>query len=152
MFNYIGRKIKFWKLWKNNKIEDTGSEQKVQPEFSQDLEKNINTLQSIISKSSDIIVRRFAYGYINQTKAAVIFIDGLIDKALVNENIMKTLMFFPRFNCEEKAPELHDIYYIKTNLLSVVDIEETAYINEAVDSILSGDTRYTSLPSIISLD
>lgn len=140
MFNYIGGKIKYWKLWKNNKIEDTGSEQKVQPEFSQDLEKNINALQSIISKSSDIIVRRFAYGYINKTKAAVIFIDGLIDKALVNENIMKPLMFFPRFNCEEKAPELNDINYIKTNLLSVVDIEETAYINEAVDSILSGDT------------
>jgi Bacillus/Clostridium GerA spore germination protein. len=140
MFGYIFKTLRFWQLQNYCEKEDTMHERKAQLEFSQDLEKNLDTLKNIIGDSTDIIIRKFAFGYKRKIQAAIIFIDGLTDKALVNENIMKPLMYDIRFIYKEEAPEIENIHFIKSTLLSVVDVEEATSINEAVDSFLSGDT------------
>lgn len=140
MFSYILKKLRFWQLQNYCKKEETLNEQKTQIEFSQDLEKNLDTLKGIIHNSSDIIVRKFAFGSKKRIQAALIFIDGLIDKTLVNENIMKPLMFNTHDIYDEAAAEINNIHYLESTLLSVGEIEETSSINKAVDSYLSGDT------------
>lgn len=75
-----------------------------------------------------------------RVKAAMVFIDGLIDRNLVNENIMKPLMFNIHYMCDETDEEIDNIAYIESTLLSVGEIKETASMNKAVDSFLSGDT------------
>ena len=140
MFSYITKKLRFRQIQNYCRKEETMHERKARHEFSQDLEKNLNTLKGILGDSSDIIIRKFAFGHKRQIQAAIIFIDGLTDKALVNENIMKPLMYDIRFIYKEEASEINNINYIKSTLLSVVDVKEAASINEAVDSFLSGDT------------
>ncbi|AHF06470.1 spore germination protein [Desulfitobacterium metallireducens] len=140
MFSYILKKMRFRQILNYSRKEETIHEQKAHRKFSQDLEKNLDTLKGIIGASSDIVIRKFAFGYKRQIQAAIIFIDGLTDKALINENIMKPLMYDIRFIYKEETSEINNISYIKSTLLSVVEVEETASINEAVDSFLSGDT------------
>lgn len=113
---------------------------KAQMEFSQNLEENLNVLKGIICNSNDVIIRKFDFGSAQRIHAALIFIDGLVDIALVNENIMKPLMFNIHYIYDEATAEINNIHYIKSTLLSVGDIEETSSIDKAVDSFLSGDT------------
>lgn len=114
-------------------------EQNAQREFPLDLGKKLETLKGIIGNSSDIIIRKFSFGRKRPVQAAIVYIDGLADKALVNESILKPLMYDSRFICSDETSETGNIYYIKTALLTAGDVKQAASINEAVDSFLSGD-------------
>lgn len=140
MFSYILKKWRFRQIQNHCRNEENMNEEKIQPEFSQDLEKNINILKGIIGNSSDIIIRKFAFGSKKKIQAALIFIDGLINETLVNENILKPLMSNIHYIYDETAAEINNINYIESTLLSVGEIEVTFYMNIAVDSFLSGDT------------
>lgn len=54
------------------------------------LRQNIQMIQEITGGSSDVVVRTFATS--NGTPAAIAFINGLTDSAIVNENILRPLM------------------------------------------------------------
>ena len=140
MFRYILKKLRFYLIRNQCENEDSSNQSSPKSEFSQDLKENLDTLKGIINSSSDIIIRRFSFGYNNQIQAAMIFIDGLVDKALVNENILKPLMYDVRPGCTKEYSEFDNIHYIKSALLFVGDIRETGSITEAVDSFFSGDT------------
>lgn len=144
MFSYLFKKWRFGQIQNHCRKEETmnkgNAQQEFLQEFSQDLEKNLNTLKGIIGNSSDIVIRRFTFGTKKRIQAAIIFIDGLIDKTLVNENIMKPLMFNIQYMYDEAAGEMNNIHYIESTLLSVGDIEGTSSINKSVESFLSGDT------------
>jgi spore germination protein KA len=140
MFSYIKKMFRFWQIQNYCEKEETKNEGKAQLEFSQDLEKNLNTLKGIIGNSNDIIIRKFAFGSKKRIRAVLIFINGMIDTTLVNENIMKPLMFNTHNIYDEASAEINNIRYIESTLLSVGDIKETSSMNKAVDSFLSGDT------------
>ncbi|HEX2927477.1 MAG TPA: spore germination protein [Ruminiclostridium sp.] len=140
MFNYIFKKLLFWQLRNTYEKEEVKYQKKAQLKFSTNLEQNLNAWKNIVNNSSDIIIRKFAFGYRRQTQAAIIFIDGMVEKALVNEHILKPLMYgIHSINIEESAA-ITNINYIRSALLSVEDIQETNSINQAIDSFLSGDT------------
>jgi spore germination protein KA len=147
MFSFIFKKLRFMQIQNNSEQEKTKNErkikneQKAQDEFSYDLEKNLNIFKDIVCLSSDIITRKFDFGYNNKIHGALIFIDGLTDKNLINQNIMKPLMYDSRL-IKEEASEANSINYIKTSLLSVGDVEQVTTINEAIDSFLSGDAIF----------
>lgn len=144
MLSFIIKKFRFWQMQKYCKKQETMNEQNSQPEFTQefseDIETNLNPLKGIIGRSSDIIIRRFVFGPKKNIQAALIFIDGLIDNKLVNENIMKPLMLDLQYMHEESTVKVSNIDYIQSTLLSVGEIEETSSMNKTVDNFLSGDT------------
>lgn len=140
MFRFLYNKLRAQKFKRHNGIDDKTVERNDQQEFSKDLEKNLDILQGILGQSKDVIVRRFALGDKRLTRAALIMIDGMVDKALVNENILKPLMYDIHYLSKREVPEINSTEYVKNALLSVGDIEETVVINTAVDSVLSGDT------------
>lgn len=140
MFNYIFKKIRFRKLRDYDTQEENINHGKSQLEFSKGLEKNLDTLKGMICNSSDIVIRKFAFGSKKRIEAALIFIDGLIDETLINEDIMKPLMFNIHFIYGESDTEINSTDYIKSSLLSVGGIKETSSVNYAIDSFLSGDT------------
>lgn len=68
-------------------------------------------MKGIIGNNSDIIIRKFSFISKKNIQAALIFIDGLIDKNLVNENIMKPLMFNVNYIYDE---EIDNIQYLES--------------------------------------
>lgn len=141
MISYIIKKMRFWQMQNYCKregiINEQNPKQEVSQELSESLENNLNTLKGIIGSSSDIIIRRFSFRAKKNIQAALIFIEGLIDKNLVNENIMKPLMFNINYLYNE---EIDNIQYVESTLLSVGEIEKISSVNKIIDSYLSGDT------------
>ncbi len=139
MFSYLNKKLRFRRLRNENAQNEAEQEQKTQSEFSQDLADNLDTLRSVIKNSRDIVLRRFSIGCGEDAQAAILFLDGMVDKALVHENILKPLMYDSRLSHIKGEPS-NPLSFVKSTLLFVGDVEETVSIRNAIDAFLSGDT------------
>lgn len=139
MFKFICEKFRFGKILKKNERAKSGQDENPDDRsgFSHEIDVNLDILHGIITDSSDVVFRKFFCGAGRKRKAAIIYIDGLVDKALVNENILKPLMY--------DAPQEDDaadfgIDYVESTLLIAGDLVRSAKVDDAVDGILSGDT------------
>ncbi|WPC44369.1 spore germination protein [Clostridium sp. JS66] len=142
MFNYLYKKLKFIQL-KSPKVNNQTSEKKVlQPELSINLKDNLNTLKKILGSSNDIIYREFSFGSKMQINAAIVFLEGMTEKATINELIIKPFMYDSRLYNLESELELGNISIIKNCMLSVGNVKQITSINEIVDGCLSGDTVF----------
>ncbi|WP_040197213.1 spore germination protein [Candidatus Soleaferrea massiliensis] len=137
MFQYIKKVLKHLKNKKTN--DEDSAPQSSQLSLSLDLNSNLDTLRKIFSISSDIVIREFAFGQKPQIHAALIYVDGLVDKATINQSIIKPLMYDSRTICSEETHK-ENIDHIKTTLLSVGEVKQITSINKLVDGCMSGDT------------
>ncbi len=140
MFKYTKKVLSHLNMQKPNDG-DTPPESPESPEpsLSAYLNKNLDMLRGIFSISSDIVIRELAFGQQPQVHAALIYVDGLVDKATINLSIIKPLMYDSRIISPEKAHK-ENIDHVKTTLLSVGDVKQTSLINKLVDDCMSGDT------------
>ncbi len=134
MFNYIQKVIRYRKMMSGAKDIPEVPEESV-GEFSEELEANLQKIRAIIVESNDLVVRSFVIA--KKLNAAIIYIDGMVDKALVNETLLKPLMYHSEMDV---PPETVDSKYVESQLLFVGSIDSKQKVNEAVDKILSGDT------------
>lgn len=134
MFKYLKKVIAFTKIKEPNNDNNASSE----PTLSSDLKENLNTFKEIFGPSYDIVFREFTFGQ-PKTNAAIIYIDGLVDKSTINQSIIKPLMYDSRFIRSEKAPGVN-MNYIDSALLSIGEVKRGSLINELLDNCLSGDT------------
>ena len=139
MFKYMMKRQGVNKKSSESEDESAQGKKPEQSELTEKLEDNLLTLKNIITESSDLIIREFVFG--NRIKAAIIYIDGLIDKALVNEDILKPLMYI-NHSYQGELPEVIDINYVKSNVLFVGSIDEKKPVMDIVSKILSGDTAF----------
>ena len=92
-------------------------------------EKNIEYLKELLKDNYDVIFRTFNVG---EWKAAIVYIDGMADKLLLDRYVLEPLMLCSK---EIEKPE-----QIKDNILSVSDMHEVEKLSEGVNSALSGET------------
>lgn len=142
MFNYLYKKLKFIQL-KSPKINNETVEKEIlQPELSVSLKYNMDTLKKILGSSNDIIYREFSFGSKMQINAAVIFLEGMTEKATINELIIKPFMYDSRLYNLESELESGDLSTIKNSMISVGNVRQVKSINEIIDGCLSGDTIF----------
>lgn len=144
VLNYLYKKLKFIQL-KNPEIDNETEEKKPlqpEPELSVSLKDNLNTIKNILGSSNDIIYREFSFGSKMQIDAAVIYLEGMTEKATINETIIKPFMYDSRLYNQESVLELGILSIIKNGMLSVGNVKQTATINELIDGCLSGDTIF----------
>jgi len=147
VFNFLSKKLRSWQqqnqnINKENKENDNSKKTKEnsQAKLSSNLKENLDSIKAILGVCEDLIIREFAFGNKGQISAAIIFIDGMVDRTLINDNIIKPLMYDNRFICEEESLEIKNIDIIKGTILYVGEIEKSTTINDLVESCLSGDT------------
>jgi len=92
-------------------------------------EKNIEYLKELLKDNSDVVFRTFNVG---KWKAAIVYIDGMADKLLLDDYVLESLMLASKGI--EKAEQ------IKDNILSVSDMREVKKLSEGVNAALSGET------------
>lgn len=61
--------------------------------LSSDLKKNLNFIKTSLGRSSDIVIREFRVGKDGKIKMALIYTDGLVDSNVIQNFILKILMF-----------------------------------------------------------
>nr|WP_152967735.1 spore germination protein [Oxobacter pfennigii] len=106
-----------------------------------DVEKSVKALKEIFMDCDDIVYREFSVGEEQEFKMALICIDGLSDKMLINDFILEELMHAARDtkpNGESVKSRLFEL--TKRGTLAVTELKETDDLNEAITSILSADT------------
>ncbi len=145
MKKYNKRRKKFEKIKSQN--EDKSNEEKSDEDntkktpISNNIDENISTIKDTLKDCDDVIYREFLVGIEQKHKFAIIYTDGLTDKALVSNFVLESLMHQAR----ELPP---DIENIKKGLYELVDkgnvtiteLKEAENLDEAIENVLIGET------------
>ncbi|WP_026582441.1 spore germination protein [Bacillus sp. J33] len=110
-------------------------------EFTGDFAKDLEHLKQEIGQNSDIRFREFNIGH-SSTRAAIIFIDGLCDRQLIDKHIMRSLMHDfseERMLLGDHSGEKISLEYLKNNVLPISELIEANTIKETVQEILIGN-------------
>jgi spore germination protein KA len=106
-----------------------------------ELESNLTDLKNIFGKSDDIIFREFIIGIKKQTKAFLCFIDGLSNKELIDEYLVKPLLVNIHIIDPEEKLLSHDIFTaLKKHVFNAVEMSEEKVFDEVIDAVLAGNT------------
>jgi len=111
--------------------------------FDEELNKPLSgqTVKEILSKSSDLVFREFFLQGKERISCMVVAVDGLVDKNLLDQFILKPLMVDLTGNPELAKVILSNVVDITLqSLLPGLEIKKIAKMGDAVDAILSGDS------------
>lgn len=131
----------FHKVKKNKtKHQHEKIEEKLQQKIklSLDLSFNINKIEKKMGFSSDVTVREFTVSPGTEMKAAVIFIKGLIEREVVNEQVIGALMLNDRFSSVKDNVEFFQT--IKEYGIPNTYLNEEFDINKIVSQLIDGNT------------
>ncbi|MDA7027851.1 spore germination protein [Bacillus sp. CLL-7-23] len=109
--------------------------------MSGSFEQDLDMIKAEIGDQADVNFREFEIGRTG-LRAAIVFIDGLSDKELIDQHIMKVLMadFSKEYKIEISKIENHLSDLIKKQILSISTITEVNHINSLVQEVLMGAT------------
>lgn len=139
-----GRKFKYKQVKKHENQLDQAQEsepsQASATYFMGELSLDLELVKLEIGHNSDVHFREF---YIGNTgiRAAIIFLDGLSDKELIDNHILKTLMFdfsigYKHDQIRVKGNDLKE--FIKNQALSISELTEVQDLKELVSKVLTG--------------
>lgn len=102
--------------------------------LSKKIDENIKSLDTLFVTCSDVIKREFIIGGKNKVKIYLSYIDNMIDRVLLEQNIIDNLLYKM-----DALPADQQYDYIKANGLQTLDIKELTTMDEITQSIMSGD-------------
>lgn len=97
--------------------------------------ENITYIKNLTQESSDIVFRTFYIGMNQEVEAFIVAVDGLYDKATVQENIIKPLMTLD-FGSIDTSVRLENL---DKNLLSLNSIKKEMTMEKSIGLLLKGD-------------
>ncbi|MGK5511212.1 spore germination protein [Brevibacillus formosus] len=115
-----------------------------QIEFSEslliDLQQNIQRIKELTGNSSDITVRLIQSGVANRFNLAIVYINGLTDTNLINNNILKPIMSDVEIRSTEEPTASELLGFLKNRILSVCGICDIHTTGELLSALFSGNT------------
>ncbi|MDD2573581.1 MAG: spore germination protein [Bacillota bacterium] len=126
----------------------TAKKQKGKPELgggkdkaSSSLDKNLRYLKDKLEDCDDVIYREFSVGSRQQFRFALVFIDGLIDRNMINDDVLKSLMLEIRYANMKPGILSGDVFSLALrSALTTGEVKEEEYIDKSMISLLSGDS------------
>lgn len=94
----------------------------------------------MLGPSSDIVYRDFVVGKHHPVRATLIYVDGLIDKLVLHDHLLRSIMLFGDCPGESTPTGEHLLEAIKRGCLSVAELKPATSIGEGVHGILSAET------------
>ncbi len=140
------RKSKIRQIQKYASQNDKKQEDKPSPEstghFTGDFTSDLELVRQEMSHHSDVHFREFNIGRTG-IRAAIIFVEALSDKELIEKHIMKSLMvdFSEEYNHEPTYVKgTISKEFIKNQVLSLSEVKEVHHIKELMIKVLTGST------------
>ncbi len=124
---------------KNAENKQTDASSHEQGSLYKNLNENLDALRLQFSDCCDLVVREFTFGHNGALKAALVFLDGLSDQKILNESIIKPLMYDSRFLCNDLQDDTVTFERLRDRLISAGDIKTLTMIAEITESCLSGN-------------
>lgn len=106
------------------------------------LSKNIKFIKDTIGESTDIVIRECRADEEGKTKIGIIYTDGLADKTLIQDFILKTLMLdIRKVHLESTISSKKNFFEtLKDFVLPEADMKEIPDFESLFTHLLSGDT------------
>ncbi len=139
MFGHTWKKPRSGRLNKENQPAES-SEKSVSEPISPRLEKNLEALRIRLNSSSDIVISRFDFGSQKKNKGALVYVDGMVDKDLLQKNILQPLMLDSIGSSTKDQAGLEDIDGLERNLISIGARLKICLMSELLDRLLNGET------------
>lgn len=109
--------------------------------FTGDLDHDLKMVKEEIGHNTDVHFREFDIGRTG-VRGAVVFIDMLSDKDLIDKHIMKSLMadFSEDYKIEPSSLKNNLPGLIKSQILPISEVTEANHIGKTVPEVLMGST------------
>ncbi len=104
---------------------------------SSSLEDNLKYISDTFNGDKTVKIRRFSSPAVPELKAGVVFIDGLSNDLIINQNIIAPLVRFS--GTLDIAPDESVIKAVSENILFGDDISFSSDIDQLIDAALTGD-------------
>ncbi|NLO21174.1 MAG: spore germination protein [Syntrophomonadaceae bacterium] len=142
MFGFLKKKVRATQLHRINEKKQSPAPDSATAgeQLNTDLDENLIRLREIIGSSPDMVVRKFNFGPRYSYKAALFFVDGLVDKKIINETIIKPLMYDMHLLDTQQIRPMKDASQLQSILLSVGDVKEVSSFEELIKASLYGNT------------
>ncbi|NLY42763.1 MAG: spore germination protein [Clostridiaceae bacterium] len=117
-------------------------EEQVSSNFSKNFDDNFNKFKAYLKDSDDIVFRQFT-SFISNIKCGVIFVDGMVDKSLIQLHIIQPIMWGGALLEEQKVQDVKKeqaAALIVERIISVAELKEAEDIDKAMLPLLSGET------------
>jgi len=134
----IDQKPKKDGIEKQRTVED-GTEKQVKP-LSHNLQRNVQEIKALTGNSSDVTIRLFEGEVATNFKIAVIYINGLTDINIINNDIMKSLMSDTEKKSIPERTGSDSLTTIKNRILTVSSIKDIDNMDVLVSALFSGNT------------
>lgn len=122
-----------------NKTSPAEDNSTVNQMLSRNLESNVEQLKIIFDRSFDIAYREFQIGSLR--KGILVFIEGFVDSALIDSNVLKPLLNYDKKLEHPKNIYLNEILnFLKNQVITTSQIKLCMNIQEVVEHVLAGDT------------
>ncbi len=129
------------KLMAENDPPQQKSEDKVDLNLSKDVDENIEKFKAFLGESTDIVFRKYRLG-MTGIPCALVYVDGLIDKAVIHDSILRPMMYeiaTYEGNKDEPLPKEEAYNFVKDQVITVADIKEIDTLDEATLFVMSGE-------------
>ncbi|MDI3480572.1 MAG: spore germination protein [Tepidanaerobacteraceae bacterium] len=133
----------FIKKFNKNEILNDGLQGKipeVQTSVSKSLQKNLNYVNTVMKNCQDAIVRPFKIGKKPGIPAFVVFLDGLVDRELLEKSVMIPLMVKSQEENINHFLKNNAFDYIENHLLASTDLKKISEMERVIQSVCSGST------------
>ncbi len=111
-------------------------------EISGLLDRDLATMRQRLGMSDDVVFRDFNIGGKQNLKAAIVYVDGIVDKELVHRDVLQPLMLLNHalmtFS-KPIAPEEY-LHLVRNHSLTLSGVRQRTSINSCIDEVLTGNT------------
>lgn len=139
MLRYIKNKINFAGIKKMNSEYQAFDNNKYEVPISTNLNSNLSILKNILNSSSDVIFHEFSFGSNRQSNGLLIYISGMVNKNIINHNILEPLMYNTLVLESNVSMDLSNMNTIVKSILIESDTSTISTIRELLDDLLSGN-------------
>lgn len=102
--------------------------EEIRDKINANVTENLTYIKGLLKDNPDIVYREF---YINNWKAVLMYIDGMADKVLLDDFVMKSVMIW--------SDKVKNVNEIKDKLLTVTDMKELQKLSDAINLMLAGE-------------
>ncbi|HZK24145.1 MAG TPA: spore germination protein [Oscillospiraceae bacterium] len=104
------------------------------------LSERLALIKKRLGESNDVVIREFNTSK-DQVKLALLLIDGLVDKKMINDNIMLPILSNTLANeYSEKLTASNAFELLNKHITAVSELSQASNLTQALKMVLSGDT------------
>lgn len=107
--------------------------------LNRSLEKNIALFKGIFENDETLVVREFQNKNLKAARCCILYIDGMVNCEIINENIIQPVL---RNDLSVNIESENLLKELMSKVIVSNDVKEKVDINEIVGSVLCGDTLF----------